>query len=441
MSPAPVTRDVSARSAARLSKDDQDLLLRLLRLPTAGPLETQGRQPVELWQAQRVYAAAAAELGFEVVRHGPATPADIEDDRVPVVVRQAVAADPDFLACQPSLLLRLGPSLPRSATVMFNVHLDTVGGLEPVRLDGGRFHGRGAIDAKGPAAALLAGVRAARRARPVLGVGVGVLIQAVAGEEGGAMGVIGTRPLVARGHVGRLNVFCEPTGRQALNRSTAAMTARLRVRGRDAIDDDPGAGHNATVLLGFLAQRLAAELAPVATDGQVCVAGLHTGTMHNRVYGSGDLLLNLSYASPATAARMEERLGRAVDAALAEFAARFAAVPGFQLTAAAATRITSLEWLKRGLPALVDRDPWARALLGRAGLPGWPATRPAFTCDAIWMCGVPDAATVIFGPGDLATNHAHAAGEYADLTELDAFADDIARLLVAFVDDRTRDGE
>ena len=52
---------------------------------------------------------------------------------------------------------------------MFNVHLDTVAGLEPVRLDGGRLYGRGAIDAKGPAVALLAGIRAALTSEPAVG--------------------------------------------------------------------------------------------------------------------------------------------------------------------------------------------------------------------------------------------------------------------------------
>ena len=246
---------------------------------TAGPLETLGGQPVELWRAQYAYATAAAELGFTAERHAPATPNEV-GDVAPVSVREAVADSPDFLTCQPSLVLRLGPCLPRSATVMFNVHLDTVSGIEPVSFDGTRFHGRGAIDAKGPAVALLAGIREAVRARPALGTEIAVLIQAVAGEEGGAMGVFGTRPLIQRGYVGRLNVFCEPTGRRALTRSTAAMTARLRVRGQDAIDDEPGAGHNATVLLGFLAQKLAAELGPAAVDGQVCVAGLHLSLIH-----------------------------------------------------------------------------------------------------------------------------------------------------------------
>jgi acetylornithine deacetylase/succinyl-diaminopimelate desuccinylase-like protein len=124
---------------------------------------------------------------------------------VPSTVR-AAARDPRFLADQPSLLLRLGPERPRAHTVMFNVHLDTVAGHTPPAFDGVRFTGRGAVDAKGPAVALLAGLRAAA-SHPAVGRDVTVLLQAVAGEEGGALGTYGTRPLLEAGHHGRLNGF------------------------------------------------------------------------------------------------------------------------------------------------------------------------------------------------------------------------------------------
>ena len=43
-------------------------------------------------------------------------------------------------------------------------HMDTVPGLIPVRKEGGRLYGRGAVDAKGPLAAfVLAAARAARK--------------------------------------------------------------------------------------------------------------------------------------------------------------------------------------------------------------------------------------------------------------------------------------
>ncbi|HEX2297989.1 MAG TPA: M20/M25/M40 family metallo-hydrolase, partial [Pseudonocardiaceae bacterium] len=375
---------------------------------------------------------AAEALALRTVWHAPATRHSALRDDVPLAVRRAVAEVPGFLRLQPSLVLRLGPTMPRDRTIMFNVHLDTVAGMEPVGFDGTRFTGRGAIDAKGPAVALLAGLRAALAAEPAVGSEVGVLLQAVAGEEGGAMGTIGTRPLVERGFVGRLNVFCEPTDLRYLPRATASMTACVRVAGRDAIDDQPEVGHNATVLLGFLAQHLGATLVPQVPDGRVCIAGMHTGRLHNRVYGSGELLVNLSYASVGSGAALETAVTQALCDGVVDFAARFASLREFARTAVDAARVTRLEWHKRGLPTLAGADEWCEALLREAGIARWPDAESAFTCDAIWMNGVPGAFTVVLGPGVLGTNNAHAQGEYAELAELNAFATAVARIVVCF---------
>ena len=289
---------------------------------------------------------------------------------------------------------------------MFNVHLDTVAGHVPPAFDGRRFTGRGAVDAKGPAVALLAGLRAAA-SHPAVGRDVTVLLQAVAGEEGGALGTYGTRPLLEAGHHGRLNVFCEPTGLRALPRATASMTARITVTGEDAVDDHPDAGHNATVLLGFLAQHLAAHLDGAVPGARVCLAGLHTGRTHNRVHGAGTLLVNLSYRTTADGRHLKAAVTRHVTGGLLRFTELFASTREFARTARDATDITRLGWDKHGLPALDNGDAWAEALLARAG--ARPANGdPGFTCDAIWAAGLDDAFTAVLGPGDLATNHAHA---------------------------------
>ncbi|MCZ7414543.1 MULTISPECIES: M20/M25/M40 family metallo-hydrolase [unclassified Streptomyces] len=417
----------------KLLPADLDLLLELLELPTVGLLEAaEGTPPPRLWEAQHRYAEAAAALGFSVVHHAAAPASVLELPGVPVTVREAAARVPGFLAEQPSMVLRLGPGLPRERTVMFNVHVDTVDGFWEPSFHAGRFEGRGSIDAKGPAVALLAGVREAIATVPELGESTGVLIQLVSGEEGGAMGVFGTRPLVEAGHTGRLNVFCEPSRNLAVPRSTAAATARVTVQGTDSIDDHPGGGHNATVLLGHLAAHLAGTLCGRVPGTRVCVAGLHTGELHNKVYGSGKLLLNLAYPTTESGRLLTGALEEELAAGLRSFAERFAEVPGFGLTAAEAERVTRLEWLKRGLPALDGHDPWAEALLRSAGVAAAPPEAPACTCDAIWMHGVEGAHTVVLGPGDLDANGAHAAGEHADLTDLEEFAGSVAALLTRF---------
>ncbi|MFJ2842795.1 M20/M25/M40 family metallo-hydrolase [Streptomyces griseofuscus] len=410
----------------------RELLLDLLRLPSVNPLETgPADPPSRLPELLERYAAAAAETGFRTVRLA-APPADCLDrPGVPATVR-AAARDPRFLSGQPSLLLRLGPERARADTVMFNVHLDTVAGHTPPDCDGTRFTGRGAVDAKGPAVALLAGLAAAA-AHPSVGRDVTVVVQAVAGEEGGALGTYGTRPLMEAGHHGRLNVFCEPTGLRALPRATAAMTARITVAGEDAVDDHPDAGHNATVLLGFLAQHLAARLDGAVPGARVCVAGLHTGHTHNRVHGTGTLLLNLSYRTTADGDRLKTAVTRQLADGLERFAELFGAGREFARTARDAARVTRLRWDKQGLPALDNRDPWAEALLTRAGA-RHPADDPGFTCDAVWAAALADAFTVVLGPGDLAANRAHAPGEFVDLADLEDFASVVRRLVTSFAD-------
>jgi acetylornithine deacetylase/succinyl-diaminopimelate desuccinylase-like protein len=405
----------------RLSTADHELLLRLLHTRTVNPLESD--EGNDIAGAQRLYARAAADLGFTTVLHAAPDPAVLDRDDVPLPVRER-AGEAGFLATQPSLVLRRGPA--GAPTVMFNVHLDTVAGCGPVGFDGTRFTGRGAIDAKGPAVALLTGVRAAL---PALRR-VGVLVQAVAGEEGGAMGTYGTRQLVEAGFVGRLNVFCEPTGSRHTSRSTASMTACIEVRGEGSIDDRPDAGHNATVLLGFLAQYLAADLDGAEPDGRVCVAGLLTGTAHNRVYGEGRLLVNLSYPTRAAGARLERLLADAVRTGVERFRVAFGHARELRRTAADAAGIVSVRWHKRGLPALDGADPWTEDLMASAGVASWPAGEPAFTCDAIWLHDTPG--TVVLGPGCLAANNAHAPGEFADLFQLDTFAGIVARVLTEF---------
>ncbi|MFC3453803.1 M20/M25/M40 family metallo-hydrolase [Amycolatopsis speibonae] len=396
---------------------DRDLLLRLLDLPTAGPLET--TDEVQLWEAMRLYAAAATEIGFDIAYFDSPDPSLLDRPGVPAVVRHV---EPEFLFCQPSLVLRIGPASP---AVMFNVHLDTVAPFESAWFDGTAFVGRGAIDAKGPAVALLAGLRAAIAADPAVGRDAGVIVQAVSGEEGGAMGTFGTRPLVEAGFHGELNIFCEPTGLRYLPRCSASMTACVRVDGDDAIDDEAHRGHNASVLLGFLAQHLALDLAP---RGQVCVAGLHTGTMHNRVYGQGELLLNIPYDSQESAAKMTAALESGLSTGLGEFRRRFQDSPGFHRTAMEAAEITGLHWRKRDLPVLPRQEiPLLDGLV-----PRWPDDEPGFTCDALWLADVPGTRTAVLGPGSLGANNAHSAGEYADVDELDQFSALVRDIVVRF---------
>ena len=422
---------------------DTDLLLRLMRIDTASPLET-GRLPA-VAEAQSLYADYARSLGFAVVHHAPPPPESLVGDDVPLPVRSAAERfGPAFLESQPNLVLSLGPPRPPERTVMFNFHMDTVSGTVPIGQTGTRITGRGAADMKGPGVALLSAVREALRRDARLADRVTILIQCPAGEEGGAMGIHGTRVLTDLGFVGALNVFAEPSGGVYFDRATCTMTARIEVLGEGSTDDDPAAGHNATILLGFLAQHLCEELADhVETHGgKLCIAGLHTGESHNRVYGAGQLLVNLAYGSADLGRQIGEWVETSATRGLAEFAARFARHALTRRTAREAHEILRVTWLKRGLPPLANRHAPLEQLLARTGLVRNPDDRPdrAFTCDAIWGQG-PDRYAIVFGPGSLGANGCHTEREFIDLDDLDVYVGRVADVIGTFAASAGRSSE
>lgn len=381
-------------------------------------------------------------LGFCPIYFGSPSPSWLEDPLVPLSVKQAYERlGSRFLDSQKNLVMELGQPESAKPTVMFNFHLDTVGGTWPVTFGQGRFEGRGAVDMKGPAVALLAGIEGALEADPNLSEKVRILIQSVSGEEGGAMGVYGTRGLAKEGFIGDLNLFVEPTGGYYFDRSTTSMTARIAVDGLDSTDDCPEKGQNATLLLGFLAQRITRLLSKGLESQGVkwCVAGIHTGTMHNKVYGSGSLWFNLAYPSETAARIAQEELSQAYRQALRDFKHDFQEIREAQSMIKGLEERCRLEWIKKGLPVLENRSPKWEAILKDAGICRLPEEMDAqrFTCDAMWVQeeGV---YTVVFGPGSLEKNHAHAENEFIEERELEHFAQQIKRLLLC-ISEKTSD--
>ena len=410
---------------------DQRALLELLAIDTTTPMETGTASDIPA--AQQWLAQHAAAIGFETV-HFAAAGDPGSGREVPRSVREHLAAHgPAFLAWQPNLVLRLGPDRPPGRTLAFNVHMDTVAPFLTPRLAGGTVHGRGVADAKGLGVAVLAGVRAALARDPGVGERISVVLQSPAGEEGGAMGVYGTRALTSAGYVGGLNVVCEPTGFRALARSTASMTARLEVVGVGATDDEPERGENATLLLSWLAVDLARSLSgPVAAQGgRLCVAGIETGHSHNRVFGTGHLLVNLAYGDGPTGRAFERLVTDWFHDAIARFSATFREVAIGRATAAAAARVARLRWEKTGLPVLNRRVDALGRLLTRAGIDPAPPKARAFTCDAMWFQDLPGD-VFILGPGGLGENGAHTAEEHLGEHDLARFAGMVSDLCRAF---------
>jgi acetylornithine deacetylase len=315
--------------------------------------------------------------------------------------------------------------------------MDTVADLEPARRLDDDLFGRGAADAKGLGVAVLAAVRHALKMRPAISNEIAIMIQSASGEEGGALGAYGTKHLVREGYLGRLNVVCEPTEFAYFDRTTSAMTARISVTGEGSSDDEPLQGQNATILLAAITDRLTRELSPqvLGLGAKMCVGGLHTGVMHNRVYGSGHLLLNFAYPSLEVAIELEELVETALVDALERFRLDYGKYAIAAAAAAAARSICKLTWIKRRLPVLSNRDHEMEGMLRRIGIPRHEADSHSlpFSCDAMWMTG-PGSFTIVYGPGHLGRNRTHAGGEFISIADLDNYAHKLSNLILAFAD-------
>jgi acetylornithine deacetylase/succinyl-diaminopimelate desuccinylase-like protein len=430
--PGSALRRASPADALTLSRADIAWLMELLAVPSVSPLE--GGEPEQTALAQQIVRDGACRRGFTVRLLGSPRASEITGAVVPAAVR-ANLAEPGWLAHQPSLVLGFGEPQPERRRLVINFHVDTVGPHVPPRRDGWALRGRGTADDKGPGVAAAVGIAAAFAADPTLERDIEVLLVSVPGEEGGAMGTYGTRWLVEREWTGRLMIFAEPTGMRAFDASSATMTARFSVTGDDATDDHPGAGHNATVALALLTDQLAREVVPVAEQrgAKICLAGLHTGESHNRVFGRGQLLVNAAYFTPADGDELRERIERVLAASARVAGDRYGARATFGRLVRDWSAVVTLDWLKRGLPPLANRDPSMESVLAAAGLPRRNAVDDgvAFTCDAIWASG-PGRYVAACGPGTLDGCGAHTADEHIDIAELDRYAHHVRDLVLGF---------
>jgi acetylornithine deacetylase len=411
---------------------DVDWLLELLAVPSVSLLE--GGDPPALARASCVFVDGARARGFRLLTMISPTAAELEGPAVPEPVRRR-RNEPGFLAAHRSAVLAAGGPAPEKRRMVVNFHLDTVAPHVLPRINRGRVHGRGALDDKGPGIAAAVGIASAFAREPWLAEAIEVRLAAVHGEEGGALGVLGTRCLVERGHTGRLMLFAEPTSLALHDAASATATARFEVHGDDATDDRPDAGHNASLALSLLAEQLAAQVVPLAeaVGAKACLAGVYTGESHNRVYGRGALLLNLGYLLPEHGELLVRQVEEVFSAAGAKMRERHGRAAAFRRLAEDWERVVKLIWIKRGVPPLANRDPDMETVCAAAGLDRIDAaqTGRAFTCDAIWAAG-PGRYAAICGPGDLAQDGAHTDDEHIGLAQLDAYATKVRDLVIEF---------
>jgi acetylornithine deacetylase len=165
--------------------------------------------------------------------------------------------------------------------VTLSTHLDTVPPYVPPRMDGTRLYGRGACDAKGIAAAMLAA------ADGLAGVGedrVDLLL--VVGEEKNSDGARAANRLPA---TSRFLVNGEPTESRLASGAKGSLRVKLRTRGREAHSAYPDLGESAidpmlALLPGVHAIQLPGD--DRLGNGTVNIGVIRGGTEANIIAGS-----------------------------------------------------------------------------------------------------------------------------------------------------------
>lgn len=422
------------RDTMLINEQDIQLLMQLLQLNTVTPMETGKICQIE--EAQILFQDYAKQIGFDTILFASPTHNVMNTQFTPLSVFEKInEMGNDFYSCQPNCVLQFGKSNNAKRTLLFNVHMDTVSGDVNVIHKDNKIYGRGIVDAKGLGIAVLAGIRQAIQQDPLLKEKITIIIQSVVGEEGGAMGVYGTRHLVELGYIGQLNIVCEPTQLGIFDRTTSSMTMRIDINGTGSTDDAPCDGHNATIILASLADYLTKNLSQkiINAGGKMCIAGINTGKMHNRIYGTGQLLINFAYHSLELAQQIEQWFEKTFNEWQQKFEKNYMLYDVAKKTALDLGKICGKTWLKRNLPVLNNRHQALEQMFNNINIIRHDehSNLKPFTCDAMWL-QQSGCYTVILGPGDLSLNNAHAEDEYIDVADYNKYAEQIAQIVRAF---------
>jgi len=265
--------------------------------------------------------------------------------------------------------------------VTFSTHLDTVTPFLTPRLDGDRLYGRGACDAKGIAAAMLA------TADRLVNAGEDRIdLLFVVGEEKGSDGARAANNLSA---TSRFLVNGEPTESKLASGAKGSLRVTVRTRGREAHSAYPHLGQSAIEPLLALLPTLG-ELPlpsdPVLGETTVNIGVIRGGTAANIIAAHAEAEMMIRLVSELEPMK-QMVLGWAKGHAEVEFgsyipAQHFHTVPGFDTAPMAYTS---------DIP-----------LLSRWGTP------------------------LMFGPGSI--HVAHTPDEYVDINELRASVDAYERI-------------
>jgi acetylornithine deacetylase len=319
--------------------------------------------------------------------------------------------------------------------LVLNTHIDTVSPHVSYERDEQRIYGRGACDAKGSLAALLAGFLAAD-----LGPDSGQLTLAVTPDEEtlstGAAAL--TSDAVAGGGTrleGDAYLVGEPTGLDVCTAAKGRFQGTVRLSGVAAHAAEPDSGVNA---VAAAEQALAAvrtfetdrEPHPSLGPATLTPTVIDGGTSTNQVAGDCEIVVDRRSVPPETAAAFRSSLTSHLRTAVPEDVD-----VAFQLTDRDSPFLEAFatESDHPLVEALLEAVTDASASLTRSGRGG--SVRPfRAATEASYFSPAP---TVVFGPGDLADERgavAHAEREYVRVEEVRAAAQAIRNLIQEYVE-------
>jgi acetylornithine deacetylase/succinyl-diaminopimelate desuccinylase-like protein len=316
---------------------------------------------------------------------------------------------------RPNVVAVFEPRRKARATVAFAPHLDTVGvggmTVPPFALTkkGGRLHGRGACDTKGPTAALFWALRRWLGTSSARDRDLRVVVAVTAGEEQGSLGA---SALVRAGFKADFAVALEPTQLKVVHAAKGVLRVWIETTGRSVHGSQPDRGVNAIYRALPLAVALEGEGQAALQRRRHPLLGpatLSLGVM------AGGRDINIVPSSCRMALDLRTHPGcqaNEVLALLKKLRTRHAPT-------------AKLSVLRTGPAFETDRgNPWARKL--RAAGKGWAVAN--WFCDANILAahGIP---AVAFGPGNIA--QAHTRDEFITVRDLEGGVGAFGRFLAS----------
>ena len=315
---------------------------------------------------------------------------------------------------RPNVVAKLQGRSSKSRLV-WQTHMDTVqvdeGMRDPFRAEikEGRIYGRGAVDAKGQLAAMMAALYRLSRSEPPA---CDLYFVAAIDEEHNFQGV---KHLVESGFRADGGVVGEPTGLKVVRACKGCVRWDVHVLGTSAHTSRPHLGRNAIDDAAGLIAHLREQLTPRYAARSHSLVGPPTLTASIIRGGSG-----VNIVPNRCVVTFDRRVipGETPEGALAEFAeavreytlrtgSRVVIEPPF-------TQDIPMEVAEEAEIVRIARGATLR-ILGDATVLGAP-----FSCDATKMtaAGIP---TIVFGPGDI--SRAHSRDEYIEIDQLIAAVD------------------